>query len=142
MLTYTLSEDLNQASIGPCTGGRVRLSIIRICKGQGWEFPPETLEEATDVETLKDIHLDLQLRRSSLRQAARAAESARHALEQAERERRLPPQIVARVADLRARAASIRNAAEMAERVEILNQELAEAARLETEALRLARPRR
>jgi hypothetical protein len=34
------------------------------------------------------------------------------------------------------------NAAEMAERVEILNRELAEAARLETEALRFARPRR
>ena len=138
MLTYTLSEDLNRASIGPCIGGRVRLSIIRICKGQGWEIPPETLEEATDLETLKDINLDLQIRRASLRKAEQAAESARHAIEQAEREKRLPPEIAAKIADLRTRAVGIRRGAEMAERVEDMNRELAEAACLEAEAFALA----
>jgi len=137
MLTYTLSEDLNRGAIGPCIGGHVRLSIIRICKGQGWEIPPEALEETTGLEALKDINFELQARRAGLRKAEQAAETARRAIERAEREMRIAPELAAKVADLRARAAVIRRSAQMAERIDDLNRELAEAARLEAEASRL-----
>jgi hypothetical protein len=137
MLTYTMSDDLNEASIGPCNGGFVRLSIIRICKRQGWEFPPETLDEDTDLETLRDINLDLLFRRARLRKAAQVAEAARRSIEQAEREAWLPPEIAAKVADLRSRASGIRSRAVMAERLEDMNLELAEADRVEAVAFRL-----
>lgn len=44
MLNYTMSDDRHYATIDPCKGATVRLSIIRFCRKYGWEIPPETLE--------------------------------------------------------------------------------------------------
>lgn len=138
MLTYTMSDDGRRGRIGPCVGGGVRMSIIGICKREGWEIPPATLDEATDLDSLKDINLDLQFRRAQVRRAESAAESARRRIDEAARQRRLPPAVAARVADLRRRAESIRTSAGYADRLSDLQRELDQAARLDQEAYQLA----
>jgi len=134
MLTYTMSDDGNRAQIGPCVGGFVRLSIIRICKGQGWPVPPKTLEESTGLEELKDINTALQYRRSALRQEQRKAKAEQLRADQQAREQRLPAHLRAKVAELRRRASNMREGALYADRNEDMNREMREADRLDEEA--------
>jgi hypothetical protein len=130
MLSYTMSEDGLRAHIESCKGGFIRLSIIRICRDQGWEMPPETLDETTDLETLKMLNFDLQARREFFRRKRQEAEREK----KRERERRLPPDIAAKVAELREYAASIREAALRADRNADMRRELAKAKRIEADA--------
>jgi hypothetical protein len=136
MLTYTLNADGN-GRIGPCVGGFIRLGICRLCLELGREIPPAALDETTDLDTLKDLNLDLLIRRAQVRRAQRDAEGARRRIEQAARERHLSPALVARVEDLRRRAEAIRTAAGYAERLVDMQRDLAEAGRLEQEACQL-----
>ena len=139
MLHFTMSEDGLRASIGPCVGGFVRLSIIRLCRELAMEIPAETLDETTDIDTLRDLNLELLIHRGQQRQAHAEKALARHASERAERERSLPPEIVAQVATLRERAQSVRTIANYADDYSAYRQELAQAQRIEHEAETLLR---
>ncbi|NVZ09763.1 hypothetical protein HW932_10870 [Allochromatium humboldtianum] len=133
MLHYMMSEDGMRAVIGPCVGGSVRLSIIRLCRELAIEIPPETLDETTDIDTLRALNLELLIERGERSWARTQAAQAR----QAERERALPPEIVAQVATLRQRAQSVRALAQYADDYSAYSQELAQAERLEQEAATL-----
>jgi hypothetical protein len=137
MLTYTMSEDGNRATISGCVGGGVRLSIIRICKAQGWPLPPEVLEEDADIEILREMAVVLHIRRTKQRIAQSHAERARQQAAEEARERLLPPDAAAKVADLRQRAADIRAASQRADRAVDVEREMAKARRLEAEASRI-----
>ena len=137
MLTYAMSDDGHRASIGPCTGGGVRLSIIRLCRELGRDIPPEALDEAADLDSLRDLNLDLLIYRAQVHRAQIDAEAARRRTEEAARERRLSPAVAARVADLRRRAEAIRTAAGYADRLADRQREIAEAGNLDQEAYRL-----
>ena len=139
MLHFTMSEDGLRASIGPCAGGFVRLSIIRLCRHLSIEIPPETLDETTRVDELRALNLELLIHRGQQRQAQAEEALARQASEQAERERRLSPEIVAQVAALRERAQSVRLIANYADDYSAYRQELAQAQRIEHEAETLLR---
>ena len=134
MLHFTMSEDGLRASIGPCVGGFVRLSIIRLSRELAMEIPAETLDETTDIDTLRDLNLELLIHRGQQRQALAEKALARHASERAERERSLSPEIVAQVAALRERAQSVRVIANYADDYSAYQQELAQAQRIEHEA--------
>jgi hypothetical protein len=134
MLSYTMSEDGHQARIGPCIGGRMRLSIIRICKQEGWDIPPGTLDEESDIDALADIYFKLEIHRNQLQQERRAEVLRQKQVAQAERERRLPPDIAAKVVELREYAASIREAALRADRNADMRRELAKAKCIEADA--------
>jgi Zn-dependent M32 family carboxypeptidase len=134
MLTFTMSEDGLRASIGPCVGGFVRLSILRLCRELAMEIPAETLDETTRVDELRALNLELLIQRGQQRRAQSDEALARQARERAERERRLSPEIVAQVAALRERAQSVRTTAQYADDYGAYRQELAQAQRLEHEA--------
>jgi Zn-dependent M32 family carboxypeptidase len=129
MLHFTMSEDGLRASIGPCVGGFVRLSIIRLCRELAMEIPAETLDETTRVDALRALNLELLIRRSQQRRA-RSEEARAHQSQ----ERSVPPEIVAQVAALRERAQSVRVIANYADDYSAYLQELAQAQRLEHEA--------
>ena len=139
MLTFTMSEDGLRASIGPCVGGFVRLSIIRLCRELAIEIPAETLNETTRVDELRALNLELLIQRGQQRRAQSDEALARQARERAERERRLSPEIVAQVAALRERAQSVRTTAQYADDYGAYRQELAQAQRIEHEAETLLR---
>jgi hypothetical protein len=134
MLHFTMSEDGLRASIGPCAGGFVRLSIIRLCRELAIEIPAETLDETTDIDTLRALNLELLIHRGQQRQAHAEKALARQASERAERERSVSPEIVAQVAALRERAQSVRLIANYADDYSAYQQELTHAQRLEHEA--------
>ena len=123
-----------RAVIGPCVGGSVRLSIIRLCRHLSIEIPPETLDETTDIDTLRALNLELLISRGQRSLTQAQAAQARQASERAERERRLSPEIVAQVAALRERAQSVRLIANYADDYSAYLQELAQAQRIEHEA--------
>lgn len=128
-----------RASIGPCVGGSVRLSIIRLCRHLEIAIPPETLDETTDLDTLRELNLELLIHRGQQSLTQAQAAQAR----EAERERALPAEIVAQVATLRERAQSVRRIANYADDYSAYRQELAQADHLEHEAnvlLRTAAP--
>ena len=129
MLTFTMSEDGLRASIDPCVGGSVRLSIIRLCRHLSIEIPPETLDERTDIDTLRDLNLELLIHRGQKRRAQSDEARARQS-----RERSVSPEIVAQVAALRERAQSVRTIANYADDYSAYQQELAQAQRIEHEA--------
>ncbi|NEX19908.1 hypothetical protein G3480_06190 [Thiorhodococcus mannitoliphagus] len=133
MLHFTMSEDGLRASIGPCVGGSVRLSIIRLCRQLAIEIPAETLDETTDIETLRDLNLELLIRRGQERRA-----QSEHAL--ACQGSELSPEIVEQAAALRERARSVRTQANYADDYSAYQRELATAQRLEHEANALLRP--
>jgi hypothetical protein len=139
MLTFTMSEDGMRASIDPCVGGFVRLSIIRLCRHLSIEIPPETLDERTDIDTLRDLNLELLIHRGQKRRMQSEEALARQASERAERERSVSPEIVAQVAALRERAQSVRTIANYADDYSAYQQELAQAQRIEHEAETLLR---
>lgn len=130
MLHYMMSEDGMRAVIGSCVGGSVRLSIIRLCRELAIEIPPETLDETTDIDTLRELNLALLVRREQ-RGWARAQETQAR---QAACERTLPSEVLAKVATLRQRAQSMRASANYADDYSVYRQELAQAERLEQEA--------
>ena len=129
MLHFTMSEDGLRASIGPCVGGFVRLSIIRLCRHLSIEIPPETLNETTRVDELRALNLELLIQRGQKRRAQSEAARAHQS-----QERRLSPEIVAQVAALRERAQSVRLIANYADDYSAYLQELAQAQRIEHEA--------
>lgn len=137
MLTYTMSEDGRKAHIGPCIAAPVRLSIIHICCSQRWELPPGTLDEDANTVTLRQINLDLLFRRDELRRQYRPAVRERKNIERAKTEIDLPPELSARVAELRSKAASVREGAQYADHNEDMNRDLQEASHLEAEASEL-----
>lgn len=136
MLSYTISEDGNRAVIDPCSGGIVRLSIIRLCQTNGWDIPPETLDENADIEELREINTALLIRRSRTR-----IERSRQ--EQATRAKAAPPlspEVAAKAASLRERAREIRQFAQYADDYGAYTAEIAAATWLEAEADRLEDP--
>ena len=137
MLKYTMSDDGCRAHIGPCIGGVVRLSIIRLCRQLERDLPPETLDEGATVDQLRDLNLDLLIERQRRRQAEHHAEHARDAERRAKRERTLPPAVAAKVAELRDRAANMRQSALHADRNANMHQDLDTANSLDAEAARL-----
>ena len=139
MLHFTMSEDGMRAVIGPCVGGIVRLSIIRLCRELAINIPPEALDETTDLDTLRELNLALLIDREQRSVMSAQAAQVREASERAERERRLPPQIVAHVTALRERAQSVRRIANYADDYSVYRQELAQAECLEHEADTLLR---
>ena len=134
MLTFTMSEDGLRASIGPCVGGFVRLSILRLCRELAIEIPAETLDETTRVDELRALNLELLIRRGQERKARREAVLACQARERADREGRLAPEVLAKVAALRQHAQSVRTTAQYADDYRAYQQELTHAQRLEHEA--------
>lgn len=137
MLTYTMSKNGYQARIGPCFGGFIRLAIIRLCRELEQEIPPETLDESTTVDQLRDLNLDLLIERQFRRQAARRIEHMKAIERQTEIERALPPTVAAKVAELRDRAAGMRLSAQHADRSDTMRQDLDAASHLDAEAARL-----
>ena len=81
MLHFTMSEDGMRASIGPCAGGFVRLSIIRLCRELAIEIPAETLNETTDIDTLRALNLELLIHRGQQSLTQAQAAQARQASE-------------------------------------------------------------
>ena len=132
MLNYVLESGF--ATIDPCTGAGVRLGIIRLCRDLGEAIPPAALEETTDLDSLRFLHMDLLFRRQAARQARCAAEAARQRAEAVAREAGLSPELAARVAALRQGAAKRRASANYADRSADLQRELAAAGALDQAA--------
>ena len=60
---------------GGMSCGVIRGSIIRVCEGQGWPLPALALDDAAELQALKDLLMDVRCARHiQLRSRAAAAE--------------------------------------------------------------------